>query len=127
MKEIKLDTIIVFIDNDGNLAKILPNQGTEHLNEEQALVRAIEEISKRIHSPVKASEQINEPSHYEVFPKVQAREIIKAALTFEEYNGFLKGNILKYRLRVGGKDDVEQELAKAGKYKAELYERTNKI
>ena len=37
-------------------------------------------------------------------------------MTVEQFYGYCLGNILKYRLRAGGKDDVMQELGKADKY-----------
>ena len=41
-------------------------------------------------------------------------------LTDEEYKGFLKGNILKYQLRLGKKDEVSKEIEKIEDYKREL-------
>lgn len=71
-------------------------------------------------TPIK-SDVVNSPSHYAVFDGVEAIEIIARALTQEEFRGYCFGNLLKYRLRCGKKDGVEQELKKADKYK-ELYE-----
>jgi len=47
-------------------------------------------------------------------------DAIKELLTEEEFRGYLKGNVLKYRLRAGKKDDVEQDIAKAMRYEAWL-------
>lgn len=55
-------------------------------------------------------------SHYEIYPGVEAIDVIKKMLTPEEYNGFLKGNILKYQLRLGKKDNIEKELEKIKDY-----------
>ena len=77
-----------------------------------------------VHDGVKTTKQpdvVNSPSHYAVFDGVEAIEIIARALTQEEFRGYCFGNLLKYRLRCGKKDGVEQELKKADKYK-ELYE-----
>lgn len=65
---------------------------------------------------------VNKPKHYELFEDVEAIEVIARSLTKEEFRGFCFGNLLKYRLRCGKKDNIEQELAKADKYK-ELYEK----
>ena len=67
-------------------------------------------------------EMVNNPKHYDLFEDVEAIEVIARSLTKEEFRGYCFGNLLKYRLRCGKKDNVEQELAKADKYK-ELYER----
>lgn len=58
---------------------------------------------------------IERPSHY-MFFDMEAIDIIKAALTEEEFKGYLKGNSLKYRLRCGKKDDAIQDLGKAQQY-----------
>jgi hypothetical protein len=41
-------------------------------------------------------------------------------LTDDEYRGYLKGNILKYRERANYKGNAEQDYAKARWYKAKL-------
>lgn len=63
---------------------------------------------------------VNSPKHYSVFEEVEAIEIIAGSMTQEQFYGYCLGNLLKYRLRVGKKDDVQQELKKADKYQ-ELY------
>lgn len=64
------------------------------------------------------------PKHYAIFAdgSMESIDVIRAALTPEEYKGFLKGNILKYRLRAGGKDAISQEIAKADNYNRMLRE-----
>ena len=64
---------------------------------------------------------VNDPSHYDVFPDAKAIEIIEKVLTTEEFIGFLKGNTLKYRLRAGFKDVVEQDIDKAKWYQRYLF------
>jgi len=59
-------------------------------------------------------------THYAVFPGVEAIDVIKTMLSPEEYQGFLKGNILKYQLRLGKKDNVDKELVKIKDYTNEL-------
>lgn len=51
---------------------------------------------------------------------MQPFELHRKLLTKEEYIGFLKGNILKYQMRMGGKDEVEKELSKIDTYRREL-------
>jgi len=63
----------------------------------------------------------NEKStHYEIWKDFEAIDIIQQLLTHEEYIGFLKGNILKYQLRLGKKDSVEADMEKISDYKREL-------
>ena len=59
---------------------------------------------------------VNEPNHYKLFGTVEVIDMIKELLTEEEFKGYLKGNCLKYRLRAGKKDNVEQDIAKAMRY-----------
>lgn len=72
-----------------------------------------------VHEGVKTTKQpdaVNHPKHYAVFEQLEAIEVIASSMTLEQFYGYCLGNILKYRLRVGGKDDVMQELGKVGKY-----------
>ena len=59
---------------------------------------------------------VNSPKHYAVFEQLEAIEVIASSMTVDQFYGYCLGNILKYRLRAGGKDDVMQELGKADKY-----------
>jgi hypothetical protein len=54
--------------------------------------------------------------HYQLWENTQAIDIIKASMTKKEYKGFLKGNILKYRLRAGKKDCLISDMQKARNY-----------
>ena len=58
--------------------------------------------------------------HYEIWHDFETIDIIKNVLIKDEYIGFLKGNILKYQLRLGKKDDVEKEKIKIKDYQNEL-------
>ena len=73
---------------------------------------------------VTTEDLVNSPNHYAFFESdtgyTEAIEIIASSMTHEEFKGYCKGNALKYRLRLGKKDKVEQDLAKANKYQ-ELY------
>lgn len=59
---------------------------------------------------------VNHPKHYAVFEQLEAIEVIASSMTTDQFYGYCLGNILKYRLRAGGKDDVMQELGKADRY-----------
>lgn len=73
-------------------------------------------------TPTRKSDAVHSPKHYAVFDDIEAIEVIARSMTQEMFKGYCFGNLLKYRLRVGGKDEVMQELGKADKYK-ELYEK----
>lgn len=47
---------------------------------------------------------------------VEPIKVMEKLFTKEELKGFIKGNILKYRLRMGHKDDIQKELDKIRVY-----------
>lgn len=69
---------------------------------------------------------VNSPKHYAVFDDIEAIEIIARSMSKEMFKGFCFGNLLKYRLRAGSKDELQQEISKANKYK-ELFEKYKDI
>lgn len=62
----------------------------------------------------------NAENHYDLWNGIEAIDIMKNCLSLDEYRGFLKGNILKYQLRLGKKDNVEKEMIKIKYYREEL-------
>jgi hypothetical protein len=60
-------------------------------------------------------------THYQK-GRLQPIEIMQDHLTREEFIGYLKGNILKYTMRCGYKDDVKKECAKIEQYAKWLYQ-----
>lgn len=72
-------------------------------------------------STLKAPDAVNSPQHYQFFPDLEAIEVIARSMTQEQFYGYCLGNRLKYRLRAGNKDKLEQDIAKSDKY-SELYE-----
>ena len=68
------------------------------------------------------SDPVNHPSHYNQ-GGIETLDIIKMSLTKEEYKGYLKGNVLKYRERSQFKGNPEQDYAKAKFYFDELESR----
>lgn len=72
-------------------------------------------------SAPKAPDSVNSPKHYQFFPDLEAIVVIARSMTKEQFYGYCLGNRLKYRLRAGNKDKLEQDIAKSDKY-LELYE-----
>lgn len=66
------------------------------------------------------SDQVKNPSHYKIIGQ-ETITVIASSMTPEEWRGFCRGNVIKYRLRAGKKGDAAQCLAKADFYE-ELYE-----
>lgn len=71
---------------------------------------------------------VEHPKYYILFAdgSMESIDAIETLLTPEEFRGFLKGNILKYRFRAGGKDDVVQDIRKAQQYNKMLADYSNK-
>ena len=65
-------------------------------------------------------DMVNKPPHYELWEGTEAFDIMKKVLTPEELKGYLKGNVLKYRLRAGNKDNTQQDIDKANWYQKKL-------
>ena len=60
-------------------------------------------------------DKVNHPKHYNMFC-TEVIDVIKSCLTEEEFKGYLKGNMLKYRFRAGFKDNREEDLRKSNWY-----------
>jgi len=61
-------------------------------------------------------EYVDNPSHYNV-ADTTIQEMLEAMFTHEEFMGWIKGNIIKYRMRAFKKENVGiQDIAKADKY-----------
>lgn len=76
------------------------------------------------------TDMVNNPPHYKLGNGMEVIDIIKAALTEEEFRGYLKGNNYKYMYREPYKGNSEQDVAKAiwyaERYKEELAKKTEK-
>ena len=69
------------------------------------------------------NDPVRKPKHYEIMPGLEAIDIIDTVLTSLEgeitpYQAYCLGNFLKYRLRAGDKDDLQQDIDKSNEYKA---------
>ena len=120
----------VCFNHNGKQWTLCEGQGDfEYVDEDYTVDKVVDEKEPTLHNLYIAPKDIgvfhkdvvNSPSHYDLFDGTEAIEIIARSLTKEEFRGYCFGNLLKYRLRCGKKDDVNQELSKADKYK-ELYE-----
>lgn len=76
------------------------------------------------------TDMVNHPPHYQLANGMEVIDLIKAALTPEEFRGYLKGNNYKYMYREPYKGNSEQDVAKAiwyaERYKEALAKKTEK-
>ena len=70
---------------------------------------------------LKADEYQCGGSHYKNMA-IQPWDVMQAVLTPEEFQGYLKGNVLKYSLRAGKKAGADDDAAKAKHYAQKLRE-----
>lgn len=62
------------------------------------------------------SDNVHAPNHYKLRGlDIEAIDVIRGALTEDEFRGFCKGNVLKYTIREGHKNG-DEDLKKAKKY-----------
>jgi len=93
------------------------------LERDNALIDAVENttilsdaLNGRRSESHSEQDTVNNPSHYQFFEGVEVIEIIASSMTREQFKGYCLGNRIKYRLRAGNKDKLEQEIAKSDKY-----------
>lgn len=113
--------VVVGYGTFGTKPMILLNTNDEHVVDPEH-VDVAKGSKEEVDKALGIDRMVHKPKHYSLFDDVEAIEVIARSLTQEEFRGYCFGNLLKYRLRCGKKDNVEQELAKADKYK-ELYEK----
>lgn len=80
------------------------------------MIEAFEAID-RMKARAEMNEQVKNPKHYQIIDDFESIDIIACSMTEAEFKGFCLGNIIKYRLRAGNKDSLEQDIAKANEYK----------
>ena len=67
-----------------------------------------------------AKDMVDKPEHYSRYG-IETIDALKGTMSPDEFNGFLKGNALKYLTRAGAKDSLEQDLHKVCWYAMFLY------
>lgn len=99
-----------------------------YLPKDTVLNDAVDEALKEVSKNEDKLNKVKNPNatHYEIWNGFEAIDIIKNTLSKDEYIGYLKGNILKYQLRVGKKttdyECISKDLEKSNDYKNELNE-----
>lgn len=71
------------------------------------------------------TDPVERPSHYTA-GEIECIDAIRAATTQEEFEGFLRGNVLKYLWRCNLKSNKTEDLNKARWYLNRLIEETDK-
>lgn len=79
------------------------------------IVNEANPVYKPLDNGVDEKHTVFRPKHYEILDKPSI-EVLACSMTPEEWRGFCMGNILKYRIRAGKKDSLEQDIGKANEY-----------
>lgn len=65
----------------------------------------------------------NTPDHYKGSENIDVIDFLYQQLPFEQFKGFMKGNMIKYPVRAGRKDDELADIKKARDYADRLIEK----
>lgn len=63
------------------------------------------------------------PDHYKGSENIDVIDFLYQQLPFEQFKGFMKGNMIKYPVRAGRKDDELEDFKKARDYAERLIEK----
>ena len=107
------EELLEVMEYDGVVSTIVPERLRKDI---WKLICGMEECEGDIDD---THDLVNHPSHYN-HGGIETIEIIRMVLSEEEYRGYLKGNILKYRERGPYKGNAEEDYAKAKWYFDEL-------
>lgn len=85
-------------------------------------------VDDQLKAPPPENDMVFKPKHYEIFRGIEAQDVMEVVaqshltqhLTAWEIHCFM--TMLKYRLRAGSKDSLEQDIKKAERYKACLHD-----
>ena len=81
----------------------------------KALDKAIDLVVHHILDEEAVEENIENPSHYQIFDGLESVDVVRALQSKEEYMGWCEGNLLKYLFRWKKKNGLE-DLKKARVY-----------
>lgn len=110
------DLLLNTLERHKTLNRILSNMKPEREKDKSDIQKAIDTSRAEV-----SADNVKNPNHYQLMDGVESIEIIARSMTQEQWKGFCLGNMLKYRIRAGKKDALQQDIDKANFY-GELYE-----
>ena len=69
-----------------------------------------------------SKDPVNNPEHYNMLD-IEAIDLIEMSMTKDEFQGYLKGNVLKYVIRYKHKGQPKQDISKGLWYLKKLEEK----
>lgn len=95
--------------------------GTIEIDDNYDFISVPKPTSKEVEKTL--DDKVNHPSHYQGRKGIDVIEFLYQQLTFEEFKGFMKGNMIKYPVRAGRKDNELADIKKARDYADRLIEK----
>ena len=84
-------------------------------------IRVNEPFTRKIN--MQEEQENNIPNHYKGSENIDVIDFLYQQLPFEQFKGFMKGNMIKYPVRAGRKDDELADIKKARDYADRLIEK----
>lgn len=95
--------------------------GTIKIDDNYDFISVPRPTSKEVEKTL--DDKVNHPSHYQGRKGIDVIEFLYQQLTFEEFKGFMKGNMIKYPVRAGRKDNELADIKKDRDYADRLIEK----
>lgn len=95
-----------------------PYEKTEWEAPEDAAMTAPLDSPRKQEEPAKEEDPVDHPAHY-CKGGIECIDVLRQALSHEEFCGFLRGNVIKYHFRALDKGGLE-DIRKAGWYQSRL-------
>lgn len=91
------------------------------LTDNDDFVRVDEPFTRKV--DMQEEQDSNIPNHYKGSENIDVIDFLYQQLPFEQFKGFMKGNMIKYPVRAGRKDDELADIKKARDYADRLIEK----
>lgn len=127
----KLRSFLAIVDESGATnqkygiyfwAKVETEAGRKiEIDDTWDFVKVNEPFTRKV--DVKEGQDNNIPDHYKGSENIDVIDFLYQQLPFEQFKGFMKGNMIKYPVRAGRKDDELADFKKARDYADRLIEK----
>lgn len=91
------------------------------LTDNDDFVKVNEPFTRKV--DMQEEQDSNIPNHYKGSKNIDVIDFLYQQLPFEQFKGFMKGNMIKYPVRAGRKDDELADIKKARDYADRLIEK----
>lgn len=127
----KLRSFLAIVDETGETnqkyriyfwAKVETEAGRKiEIDDTWDFVKVNEPFTRKV--DMQKEQDSNIPNHYKGSENIDVIDFLYQQLPFEQFKGFMKGNMIKYPVRAGRKDDELADIKKARDYADRLIEK----